>query len=351
MQSVSATEFISLSAKHPVIDVRTPAEFEHGHIPGAVNIPLFTNEDRVVVGTLYKEHGKKPAMLKGMELAGPRFAEYIHKAEQISAEGTLLVHCWRGGMRSAGMAWLFEWYGFKVITLQKGYKAFRTMVLETFAKSYNLSMLSGRTGSGKTLILRELEKQGKPVLDLEQIACHKGSAFGTLGEKPQPTQEMFENECAIRLLHLQNDEAIWVEDESQNIGKCVLPNSFWNQMRAAQVLLVDIPVEKRVEYLTTEYGKYSKEDLIVSIEKIRKRLGNQHAKAAIEAIHTGDLKKACEISLVYYDKSYNHGAAKRNSSTIHKMSFEELTPEKIANEIIATSLNKKSGTSPHFLLF
>lgn len=334
MLSVSASEFYSLSSKHPVIDVRTPAEFEHGHIPGAVNIPLFTNEDRVVIGTLYKEHGKNPAMLKGMELAGPRFADYIHKAEEISVDGTLLVHCWRGGMRSAGMAWLFEWYGFKVYTLQKGYKAFRTMVLETFAKPYHLNILAGRTGSGKTLILHELEKQNENILDLEGIACHKGSAFGTLGEKAQPTQEMFENECAVRLLQLPTEKPIWVEDESQNIGKRIIPNSFWEQMRAANVFYVDLPFEKRVEYLTKEYGKFSKEELIASIEKIRKRLGYQNAKAAIEAIHAGELKRACEISLAYYDKSYNHGAAKRVPSTINKIGFSELAPENIAKAIL-----------------
>ncbi|HTA27497.1 MAG TPA: tRNA 2-selenouridine(34) synthase MnmH [Bacteroidia bacterium] len=340
MQSVSASEFCSLSKNYPVIDVRTPAEFEHGHIPGAINIPLFTNEDRVVVGTLYKEQGKQPAMLKGMELAGPRFAEYITKAQEVAVNGALLVHCWRGGMRSAGMAWLFEWYGFKVYTLQKGYKAFRTMVLETFAKPYKLNILGGRTGSGETLILHELEKLNEKILDLEKIACHKGSAFGTLGENPAPTQEMFENECAVMLLQLPNDKHIWVEDESQNIGKRIIPNAFWVQMRAAEVYYVDLPLEKRVDYLVAEYGKFSKEELIASIEKIRKRLGFQNAKATIESINAGDLKTACEMSLVYYDKSYMHGIAKRVPATIHNVICSELVPETIAKEIAFTT-NKK----------
>lgn len=349
MKAVSASEFFSLSSQFPVIDVRTPAEFEHGHIPGAINIPLFTNEDRVVIGTLYKQEGKQIAMLKGMELAGPRFAEYIRKAEEALKENkypsgldkTLLVHCWRGGMRSAGMAWLFEWYGFKVITLQKGYKAFRAMVLETFAKPHKLTILAGRTGSGKTLILHELGKLQENILDLEKIACHKGSAFGTLGENTAPTQEMFENECAGSLLKIQNDKPIWVEDESQNIGKRIIPNSFWTQMRHAPVFYVDLPLEKRVEYLTKEYGKFSEDDLIASIEKIRKRLGNQHAKAGIEAIKAGDLKRACEISLVYYDKSYDHGVAKRNASTIKKENFADLIPESIAKTILEGSKNRK----------
>jgi len=333
MKAISAEEFLKLSSQHPVIDVRTPAEFEHGHIPGAVNIPLFTNEERAIIGTMYKQEGKKPAMLKGMELVSPKFSEFIRRAETISNTGTLLVHCWRGGMRSGGMAWLFEWYGFKVFTLQNGYKAFRRMALDTFAKSHTFKILAGRTGSGKTLVLKEIEKLGKTIIDLEELAHHKGSAFGTLGEEPQPTQEMFENELAVALMKIPSTESIWLEDESQNIGKRIIPNDLWVQMRKANVYYVDLPLEKRVDYLVEAYGKYSATELIESIEKIRKRVGFQNAKAAIEAINTGDLKLACEISLVYYDKSYDHGVAKRNATTIHKKQFEELDPAEIAKEI------------------
>jgi len=334
MRSVSVQEFLELSKQHPVIDVRTPAEFEHGHIPGAVNIPIFNNEERAIIGTIYKQEGKKPAMLKGMELVSPKFSEFLRSAETVSNTGTLLVHCWRGGMRSGGMAWLFEWYGFKVFTLKDGYKSFRRMVLETFKQPRELKILAGRTGSGKTLILKEIEKLGQIIIDLEELAHHKGSAFGTLGETPPPTQEMFENELAVSLLNIPLEKKIWLEDESQNIGKRIIPNDLWYQMRAANVYYVDLPLEKRVEYLVEAYGKYSKEELIESIEKIRKRVGFQHSKAAIEAIHNGDLKKACEISLVYYDKSYDHGVAKRNATTIYKTAFPELKPEEIAKAII-----------------
>jgi tRNA 2-selenouridine synthase len=334
MQAVEAKDFFELSVQHPVIDVRTPAEFEHGHIPGAINIPLFSNEERAEIGTLYKEQGKKPAMFRGMELVSPKFTEFLKAAENVSRTGTLLVHCWRGGMRSAGMAWLFEWYGFKVITLKGGYKSFRRMVLDTFNEPRKINILGGKTGSGKTLILYELGKIGQTILDLESIACHKGSAFGSLGEAPQPTQEMFENEVAVVLLKIPATTITWIEDESQNVGKRIIPNDLFAQMRAAKVFYVDLPIEKRVEYLVEAYGKYTKEELIASIEKIWKRVGPQHAKAAIEAIKEGDLKKACEISLVYYDKSYNHGIAKRPPYNIIKKPFGELNPLTIAKAII-----------------
>jgi tRNA 2-selenouridine synthase len=334
MRPLEVKEFYSLSSKYPVIDVRTPAEFERGHIPGANNIPLFTNEERAEIGTLYKQEGKKAAMFRGMELVSPRFTQYLKAAETLTNDGNLLVHCWRGGMRSAGMAWLFEWYGFKVFTLKDGYKAFRRLVLDTFTQPYDLKILGGRTGSGKSLILQELGKQGQAIIDLEDIAHHKGSAFGSLGEEPQPTQETFENEVAAELMKIPANKTIWVEDESQNVGKRVIPNSFFAQMRAAKVCYVDIPVEKRIEYLTRTYGSYNKEELIASIEKIWKRLGPQHAKAAIEAIEQGDLKKACEISLVYYDKSYDHGIAKRQPSTVIRKSFAELKPAEIAKNLL-----------------
>jgi tRNA 2-selenouridine synthase len=341
MKSIEAKDFFELSAQYPIIDVRTPAEFEHGHIPGAANIPLFSNEERAEIGILYKQQGREPAMLRGMEIVKPKFTEFVKAAETviarneaISSKDTFLVHCWRGGMRSTGMAWLFEWNGWKVYTLKGGYKSFRKMALDTFAMPRNINILGGRTGSGKTLILNELGKLGQPILDLETIACHKGSAFGALGEKPQPTQEMFENELATALLKIPRSETLWVEDESQNVGKRIIPNAFFEQMRSAKVYYADIPLEKRIEYLTEEYGKYTKEELIASIEKIWKRLGPQHAKAAIEALKGGDIKKCCELCLVYYDKSYAHGIAKRQASTIIKKSFAELKPEEIARGIV-----------------
>ncbi|NNM93923.1 MAG: tRNA 2-selenouridine(34) synthase MnmH, partial [Bacteroidia bacterium] len=247
---------------------------------------------------------------------------------------TILVHCWRGGMRSAGMAQLLGWWGYKVITLKGGYKSFRRMALGSFLQKRTIRVLGGSTGSGKTAILEELGKKGATVLDLERLANHKGSAFGSLGEQAQPTQEMFENETAVRLLKVPPDQMLWVEDESQNIGKRIIPNAFFEQMRTAEVCYVQIPAELRIEYLTREYGKFSKEELIRSIEKIWKRVGPQHAKAAITAIRNGDIKKACEICLVYYDKSYAHGMAKRQAASVLKKPFMHMNPEAIARELL-----------------
>jgi tRNA 2-selenouridine synthase len=177
----------------PMLDVRSPGEFARGHIPGAQNIPLFDNEGRAEVGTIYKQKGKQPAILRGLELVGPNMATMAERGRLTAIDNTVFVHCWRGGMRSGSVAWLLESYGVKVFTLKGGYKAFRRYMQQQFEAPKNLLVLGGRTGSQKTTWLHALQGDGEQVIDLEGLACHKGSSFGMLGEHPQPTQEQFEN--------------------------------------------------------------------------------------------------------------------------------------------------------------
>lgn len=338
---VNIEEFLKLSESHPVIDVRTPAEFEQGHIPGAHNIPLFTNEERKIIGTIYKQEGKQPAILKGLELVGPKLHEFITRAKNISDSGTLLTHCWRGGMRSGSMAWLFEMYGFRCITLKGGYKKYRNHVLESFHEPQNIIILGGRTGSGKTLILHELIKQGEQVIDLEKIAHHKGSSFGSFGEEKQLSQEQFENEVSFAFSKIDKRRKCWLEDESRKIGINILPDALWLQIRTAKVICLELSLKARVNYLVTEYGKFSKEELITATQRIGKKLGGQHVKTAVEAIEAGDLKTACEISLVYYDKAYTYGLSQRPQENITVVSFEELDVEKIVAGILNVSSSIK----------
>ncbi|MCE3279094.1 MAG: tRNA 2-selenouridine(34) synthase MnmH [Bacteroidetes bacterium] len=331
--SIDIKEFIKLSEQHPVIDVRTPAEFEQGHIPGAYNIPIFSNEERKIIGTIYKQEGKQPAILKGLELVGPKLHEFIRAANNITNNGILLTHCWRGGMRSASMGWLFESYGFKSITLKGGYKKYRNRVLESFAEPKNIIVVGGRTGSGKTLILHELQNQGEQIVDLEKIAHHKGSSYGSFGEEKQVSQEQFENEVSHAFSKIDTGKICWVEDESRKIGINVLHDDLWAQMRAAKVFCIDLALEERVAYLAEEYGKFTKEELITATQRIGKKLGGQHVKRAVEAIEEGDLKTACEITLVYYDRSYEYGLSQRPTENIIKFKFNKLDPQHIAKAI------------------
>src|ERR1700759_4202769 len=164
----------------PIADVRTPAEFAHGHIPGAFNLPLFSNEERVLVGTTYKQVGKEAAILLGFDLTGAKWSGFIREALEIAPKKKIALHCWRGGMRSGAMAWALDLYGFDVYLLTRGYKHYRRRGLDTFAEKLNIRILGGLTGSGKTKVLHQLKSLGEQVIDLEDLAQHQGSAFGSM---------------------------------------------------------------------------------------------------------------------------------------------------------------------------
>lgn len=331
-------EFLSTGAEACIIDVRTPKEFLQGHIPGAVNIPLFTNEERAIVGTIYKKEGRQPAILKGLELVGPRMAEIIHKVQAIAKGNTVCVHCWRGGMRSGSVGWLLEMFGFKVYTLRGGYKAFRKEVLSGFKIETQVLILSGKTGTGKTHILHQLQKIGAQVIDLERLANHKGSAFGALGEEAQPTQEQFENELYLNILKINTTSPVWIEDESRLIGTKVVPDELWRTMRNSIVVYVEVPFEDRVNNLIQDYGKFTHDELRDSILKISRRLGPEQTKFAIDALDNSDLKTVCELCLDYYDKTYSHGLKKRENLRIETYVYENMNFELIAKHLHETAL-------------
>lgn len=313
-------EFLKHNEGEIIIDVRTPAEFEKGHLPGAYNVPLFTNEERAIVGTIYKKEGRQPAILKGLELVGPKLHQLVSEVEKIGAKSTVKLYCWRGGMRSGSVAWLMETYGFKTATLKGGYKSFRRRIVDAFATPYTIHVLGGRTGSGKSKVLDSLYHSGYQIIDLEKMAHHKGSSYGHIGELPPPTQESFENRLGYALILLDKSKPVWIEDESRMIGSKHVPDPFFQQMRDAPVLFFDVEFLSRVDHLTEEYGKYPKEDLIAATKKIEKRLGPQQTKDAIQAIEENRLKDACITILKYYDKTYDFGLSKRQPEKVTKIS-------------------------------
>lgn len=378
IKKAAVTEFLDLQKQYnySIIDVRAPQEFKRGHIPGACNIPLFSDEGRALVGTAYKQQGKDVAMKVGLELVGPYMTELVKKIEEItsvhilrtslrqdfggqaghllvssmsnhqgerkektihdpsinsgvstrsphSVHGelvepyerhpkTILLHCWRGGMRSASVAWLLSLFGYTVYLLEGGYKAYRAHVREEFEKKRNFMVLGGNTGSGKTRILSELKKLQEQVLDLENIAQHKGSVFGALGEHPQPTQEQFENNLAHTLMQLDTTLYIWVEDESVKIGSVHIPLPLWEQMRAAPFVFLNCSSEMRIQNLLEDYSTYPKEQLFSCIKRLEKHLGGLATQQACAALEAGDFEKVCTLLLKHYDKTYAHSLARRN---------------------------------------
>ncbi len=330
VKKINIDSFLALQAQHPVpvMDVRSPGEYAHAYIPGAYSLPLFTDEERKIVGTAYKQQGKQKAIKLGLGFFSVKMTTMIESVEEILSarkkelkqeSNIVLVHCWRGGMRSAGVAWLLDLYGFEVYTLQGGYKAYRNWVLSLFTRDYDLNILGGYTGSGKTYLLESLAKQGQPVINLEELAQHKGSAFGGIGQLPQPSQEMFENKLAMALNETIQKElpaskiACWLEDESQRIGVLNIPPAFWKTMRTKPVFFIEIPFEERLLFIEKEYGSLETEKLVNAIIRIQKRLGPLETKTSIGFLLENNRKEAFRILLMYYDKSYQKGLHNREN--------------------------------------
>ncbi|MET0466684.1 MAG: tRNA 2-selenouridine(34) synthase MnmH [Chitinophagaceae bacterium] len=320
IHSINVSDLLDPSFSMPVADVRTPAEFEQAHIPGAVNLPLFSNEERVQVGTTYKQVGKEAAILLGFDLTGNKWSGFIRQALTFAPDKKIALHCWRGGMRSGAMAWALNLYGFDVYLLQGGYKAYRRWALQQFEKKYQLKVIGGMTGTGKTKMLRQLKNTGQPVIDLEDIAQHQGSAYGSLNKLVQPTQEQFENTLAFELNRFRAD-IIWVEDESISIGKRYIPRKFWQQIQQALLFDLRIPPETRLQNLVEEYGSLDKEFLIECTQRIRKRLGPDQTKKAIAAIQEDRMDDFVKQVIVYYDKTYKKGIADRSPHLVIPVSL------------------------------
>ena len=344
IEKITIQQFLKLSTQYPVLDVRSQGEYTHAHIPNAINVPLFTNDERKIVGTAYKQQSREIAIKLGLDFFGVKMKQIVEDVERITTEfykrnakqkdsvpplgggGGILLHCWRGGMRSAAVAWLLDMYGFKVYTLTGGYKAYRNWVLQQVALPYNFTIIGGFTGSGKTEILHQLKKENKIIIDLEALANHKGSAFGNMGT--QPSQEMFENVLSKSLYDIsctKNDEnltstnyqpqtpCIYIEDESQRIGNLQIPSNIWLQMRKSTILFLEIPFEERLDFITAEYGKLNKETLVNAIIRIQKRLGGLETKNAINHLLENNTKESFRILLTYYDKWYLKGLNNREN--------------------------------------
>lgn len=327
IQKLTITAFLAKAQTSLVFDVRSPAEYAHAHIPNAISLPLFSDEERKVVGTAYKQRSRQQAIKYGLDFFGPKMKQLVEQVEQWVAEKQpgnhdILVHCWRGGMRSGAVAWLLDLYGFKVSTLAGGYKAFRNWVLQQFDISYPISIIGGYTGSGKTEVLHQLQHLGFTTIDLEGLAEHKGSAFGAIGMPEQTSQEMFENKLALALftayesIQHKQQPFFWLEDESQRIGKVNLPPQLYQHMKEQSVYFIDVPFDERINHIMNWYGKGEKETLVNAIIRIKKRLGGLETKTAINCLLEDDLWGCFAILLKYYDKWYTKSLnSKPNLST------------------------------------
>lgn len=339
---LSIEDFLSQSKQHLTLDVRSEGEFNYGHIPHATNLPLFNNEERKIIGTTYKQQSRNEAILVGLDIVGKKMGDFVRFVQPLIKENKVFVHCWRGGMRSGSMAWLLNLFGYEVFVLKGGYKSYRHHVLNELAKEFRFIVIGGRTGSGKTNLLSALKAIGEQVVDLEKLANHKGSAFGALGQQPQPSTEHFENFLAEELKLLNPEKRIWLEDESKLIGKVHLDLNFWNTLRTSPLFVIVLPLEVRVKNLLKDYGNFSTEDLKKSFSNIVNRLGNEQWKNAVAALEENNFERAAKIALHYYDKAYDRGITLKETKEIFRFAFEENNYTAIAKTLI-NEADKKYG--------
>ena len=323
------------------MDVRSPREFAKGHWPGATNIPLFSDEERAAVGTSYKQEGRLPAIHLGLSITGPKLAQHAAALDELRDQGNPRLYCWRGGMRSASMAWLAEQIDLKPTLLEGGYKTYRHWVQQQFEQPWPLRVMGGRTGTGKTDLLLALEQKGLAILDLEGLAHHRGSTFGGLGLPPQPSTEHYENRLAEVLDRHRAGAAttIWLEAESIQVGRCRIPKALFDQMQSAPVLEIQRSLEERVQQLVKVYGDQGGEALAEATERISRRLGPQRTKQALDAIQRSDWAEACRATLDYYDRCYDRELERTPQR--NRVDLEGLDADQAANRLIEDgSLNR-----------
>jgi tRNA 2-selenouridine synthase len=314
--ALKPSEYLAAAKGYTIVDVRSPDEFKKGHIPGAINIPIFDNDERAEIGIVYKISGKEIAVERGLEIISPKLLDLVTKTKRLSGNQKIFVYCWRGGMRSQSFAWLMNTAGLQAQILDGGYKIYRNHVLNFFETNLKILLLGGPTGSGKSAVLRELKEAGQQIVDLEALAHHKGSAFGSINEAPQNPQQLFEHNLFNAFQSLDLSKDIWLEDEAMALGWNKIPFALWKQMKLAPIFKINVPFDIRVERLVADYSTTDHSLLFKALCAIKDKLGGQHFQAAAEKLNQGDLHAVAAIALKYYDEAYEFNHLKREMKNI-----------------------------------
>jgi len=317
VNAITVSDFLAKSKHELLIDVRAPIEFTKGHLPHAINIPLFEDIERAEIGTLYKQQGKDVAVGRGLEIVSPKMTFFVNQVKSLLKSNKVFVYCFRGGMRSNSFAWLMNTAGLDACILQGGYKAFRNYALEYFNEDRKIILVGGKTGSGKTDILKHLNNLSLQTLDLEGLAHHKGSAFGSINEQRQNPQQVFEHAIFDCLTSFNTTKHVIIEDEAQTIGFNKLPHGLWLQMKQSTIVKIEIPFELRVQKLVEDYTTVDVNALKNCVRKISQQLGSLNTKLCLEYLDANNLSDVARLSLLYYDRAYEHSYDNKKQPIIH----------------------------------
>jgi tRNA 2-selenouridine synthase len=309
----------ALKLKNAVwFDVRSPGEYEQATVPGAFSLPIFDNEERKIIGTIYHQIGTEHAKDKGLEIVSTKLPELVRSFKQQAGDREVVVFCWRGGMRSESIVAVLRAMGLAAYQLNGGYKQYRRYVLNQISSldvDGRFVVIHGPTGSGKTKLLYELKKINVPMIDLEGLANHRGSVFGDMFLGHQPTQKMFESKLFNLLQKYEHEKWIVLENESKKIGRIWLQDSFYSAMTSGKHIYLSVSLETRIKRILKEYYRSGEtvtpEDCLERLEQIKKWIGNSKISELKQLIANKDWERMVRILLVdYYDPLYMHGDKK-----------------------------------------
>lgn len=321
---VSAQEALErLDDFDSILDARSPSEFAEDHLPGARSMPVLDDEQRAAVGTQYKQ---EPFLARrmGAALVAENIARHLQgPLSEHDRDWQPLVYCWRGGQRSNSLATILARVGWKVGLLEGGYKAFRGRLLEvlpTMVEQFDFRVVCGVTGSGKTRFLDALSRAGQQILDLEGLACHRGSLLGAMPDAPQPSQKQFETRIWNALRRLDAGRPVYVESESKKVGNVQVPDVLMQRIRTSTCVTLELGLEHRVALLCEEYAHFfqARDPLRAQLQKLVALVGHEQVAKWIEQVDSGDWAQLVESLLaLHYDPSYLRSIDRNFPQRVH----------------------------------